>query len=89
MEILSEFHDISDYHEQMNSLPEYCIRLGMLNSDNLNPAFFENFSEQPYFDEIDVDSEYDSEESDDECPPCEDVPSFLEDNFNFVQLFEK
>ena len=65
----------------MNCLPEYCIRLGMLNRDNLNPAFFENFSEQPYFDQIDVDSEYDSEESDDECPLLEYVPSFLEKEF--------
>ena len=64
----------------MNRLPEFCIRLGSLNVDNLNPKFFENFSEKPFSDELEVhtDSENESDcESDCELPELEHIPSFL------------
>ena len=38
------------------------------NTVSWHPSYFDHFSEKPYFDEIYIDSEYDFEESDDECP---------------------
>ena len=39
---------------KVNRLPEFCIRHGSLNVDNLNPNFCEVFSEKPFSDELEV-----------------------------------
>ena len=57
-DIMYEFHELSK-HDQIEALPEFCIRLGCLNKEYTKPKFFDKMNEKE-FDEI-SDSESESE----------------------------